>query len=92
MPTATLGAEYRRKIVASFCKQCSFEIFEEDHGDMAGLLNDEQAALGFVCTVICEGCGITQVNNDGECVSPHCIHKHGSKDAPASQAHPQADR
>jgi hypothetical protein len=49
--------------MADFCKQCSLEIFGEDFKDMAGMAPEGQSA-----SVLCEGCGGTQVNHLGECL------------------------
>jgi hypothetical protein len=65
--------------MADFCKQCSIFDFGEDFEDLKGLLTPEQVKTGLVVRVICEGCGPTYVNNDGECVYHGCIHKHGVK-------------
>lgn len=65
--------------MADFCKQCSLEIFGEDFKELAGQLTEKQVAKGFVAKCICEGCGFTYVNNEGECVAPDCLKKHGAK-------------
>lgn len=54
--------------MADYCRQCSIELFGEDFKDMAGLVTEEQEADYFVATVICEGCGPTDVNRSGECM------------------------
>jgi hypothetical protein len=59
--------------VADFCKQCS----ETDYKDLAGLSTEEDTKAGLYPVVLCEGCGPTQVNHLGECVSVDCIKKHG---------------
>ena len=64
--------------MADFCKQCSLEIFGEDFGDLSGQLTQEQADAGMVARSICEGCGLTYVNQEGECVNKHCL-IHGEK-------------
>lgn len=58
--------------MADFCKQCSIEIFGADYRELADLIGAEAAAQGYATTVICEGCGHIQVNNDGECISEDC--------------------
>lgn len=59
--------------MADFCKKCSIDIFGEDFGELAGLITEADTAAGFVSSVvICEGCGLIQVNHLGECVSPDC--------------------
>ena len=64
-------------MVADFCKQCSIENFGEDFGDLARLKGDETLKEGFGWCALCEGCGPTLVNNEGECVSPTCLKGHG---------------
>jgi hypothetical protein len=62
--------------MADFCKQCSIDMFGEDFGDLKlGPLEPE-----YYWPVLCEGCGPTLVNEDGECVHAHCDLKHGAKD------------
>lgn len=53
--------------MADFCKQCSIELFGEDFKDLAELVTEEEEAKHFVVTVLCEGCGPTDVNRAGEC-------------------------
>ena len=65
--------------MADFCKQCSFDIFGEDTGDLAGLLSQEDDEAGYKAVVLCEGCGPIQVNNAGECLSADCLEQHGGK-------------
>lgn len=59
--------------MAEFCKQCSIDLFGEDFGDLAGLTSEEQWNNGFAITTICEGCGLIQVDPEGNCVSNDCI-------------------
>ena len=65
--------------MADFCKQCSGVEFREDLGDLANITPVEAWAKGQACTVICEGCGVIQVNPAGECVSPDCYEKGHNK-------------
>lgn len=58
--------------MADFCKQCSIENFGEDFGDLANL-----CGIGKFGFELCEGCGCTIINRDGECVSAQCLKKHG---------------
>lgn len=51
--------------MADFCKQCSIALFNEDLGDF----RNAGAPDTFE---VCEGCGPTVVNADGECVSMWC--------------------
>jgi hypothetical protein len=54
--------------MADFCKQCSIELFGEDFKDLAGLVTEKEAELNIVAAGLCEGCGPTFVNRNGECV------------------------
>lgn len=66
--------------MADFCQQCSIEMFGEDMKDLAGLIPpDKVAEPGWYALVICEGCGPIDVDNDGRCMTPDCLHKHGEK-------------
>ena len=63
--------------MAEFCKQCSEELFGKDFGDLKDITKQEDVDLGMYCVVICEGCGITQVDPDGKCVCDNCLKNHG---------------
>lgn len=65
--------------MADFCKQCSERLFGKDFQELAGLLTPEQVAAGLVASVLCEGCGPIQVDNDGRCLSVDCDHQHGKQ-------------
>jgi hypothetical protein len=59
--------------MADFCKKCSIKNFGEDYGDLEGLITETETKQGFVSSpVICEGCGVIQVNHLGECISKDC--------------------
>lgn len=58
--------------MADFCYQCSMNFFREDFKDLHGLVTEEQYKRGLVVKVLCEGCGPTEVNHRGVCVSKHC--------------------
>jgi hypothetical protein len=62
--------------MADFCKQCSEEIFGEDHGDLKPL-NPEPLEAGEGYAVLCEGCGPTLVDNEGKCLW-NCLKHHGA--------------
>lgn len=70
--------------MADFCKQCSIEHFGKDHGDLAHLFDRNEAAMNrqLVISVLCEGCGETQVDWHGVCVDPNCAHGHGDAAKP----------
>lgn len=50
------------EVVADLCKQCSEEIYQLDGEDLAGL-----CGKGFIIDVLCEGCGLTFVDENGFC-------------------------
>jgi hypothetical protein len=67
--------------MADFCKQCSIEMFNEDHRELAGLGDGTTLEPDHGWQALCEGCGPTMVNDEGECVMWSCP-KHGKdKDA-----------
>lgn len=70
--------------MADFCKQCSITEFGEDYGDLAGLSTPEDTAAGLYPIVICEGCGVIQVNHLGECISSDCLEHHNLKSEPSA--------
>jgi hypothetical protein len=54
--------------MASFCKQCSIELFGKDYGDFADLCKPGE------CTVVlCEECGIIEVDETGENVTDYSL-------------------
>ena len=61
--------------MASFCKACSIELFGKDLGDLAGITTTKNEASGLAAVVICEGCGVIQVDHEGNCISPDCLCK-----------------
>ncbi len=63
--------------MAEFCQQCSLEIFNEDFKELAGL-GHEELLPGYGWQALCEGCGMTLVDNDGKCVNKDCK-KHGKE-------------
>lgn len=65
--------------MADFCKQCSIENFGEDFEDFKGAVSPANNANGLFAAVLCEGCGLCQVDCEGRCVSPDCLEKHGAK-------------
>lgn len=56
--------------MADFCKQCGIETFGSDFGDLKGMCAD-----GATTHTICEGCGHTEVDHLGNCVSKSCLLK-----------------
>ena len=58
--------------MADFCKQCSHELFGEDFEDLWGLCEESEDHT----PALCEGCGPTDVDNEGKCVG-NCLKRHG---------------
>ena len=61
--------------MSDFCKQCSIYMFGEDFKDLANLITKDYK----IATVICEGCGVIEVNKEGECVTKNCFKLHGEE-------------
>jgi hypothetical protein len=66
--------------MADFCRQCGIAEFGMDTRDLAGLTKPEDWAKGLAVGVICEGCGIIQVDPEGNCITPECSCRHGAAD------------
>jgi len=66
--------------MADFCKQCSIEIFGEDFGDLSDITTKMKTKDGIYAFVICEGCGIIQVDHEGKCISNDCLKNGHVKD------------
>jgi len=66
--------------MADFCKQCSEEHFGEDGKDLEGIGKRQGKVLqaGYGWPALCEGCGMTLVNEEGPCIDKHCM-KHGRR-------------
>lgn len=62
--------------MANFCKQCSIDHFGEDYNDLSGLSTQEKTENELYPVVICEGCGVTQVDHNGRCVATDCLEFH----------------
>lgn len=61
--------------MADFCKQCSIVIFGEDFGELANLITPEEEAQGLCALALCEGCGSTRVDIEGNCLEFDCLNK-----------------
>jgi len=64
--------------MADFCVQCAEELGFPTT-DLAGITKAEEAAIDMYCVVICEGCGVIQVDPDGRCISKDCLRQHGAE-------------
>ena len=51
-----------------FCKSCS-----PLASDFAGITSTKNKTNGLAAIVICEGCGVIQVDPDGNCISTDCL-------------------
>lgn len=55
--------------MAEYCSACSRDIFKRDGQDFSGLTSVKDFKKGLACVVVCEGCGIIQVDPRGCCIS-----------------------
>lgn len=62
--------------MADFCYQCAEELGFPTT-DLANISTKEDTTNNMFATVLCEGCGFTQVDHEGKCISPDCLRKHG---------------
>ena len=53
--------------MADFCNQCAGEL-GLPNGDLADLGRGERLTEGYYWPALCEGCGFTGVDDDGNCV------------------------
>lgn len=58
--------------MAEFCKQCSLDLFGVDYEDFKGLTTQEDWVSGLAATVLCESCGVIQVDPEGKCIILDC--------------------
>ena len=54
------------------------KLFGEDHKDLAELSTKEDSKNNLFPVVVCEGCGIIQVDCLGRCISSDCLENHGA--------------
>ena len=54
--------------MADFCLDCYKFMFGNNAGecDLAGLITKEEVGKGLVVQALCEGCGIIQVDHNGQ--------------------------
>ena len=50
---------------AEFCRQCLLDRYGIDTRDLAGISNARDEQNGIYPSVFCEGCGLIQVDRDG---------------------------
>lgn len=63
--------------MADFCRQCTKDLFGVDQSDFDGVIEQRVAEHGDFpagqgMEVLCEGCGMTLVDQQGRCVSRAC--------------------
>lgn len=58
--------------MADYCKQCSIDLFGSDRRDLAGITSGRDWRNGLADVVTCEGCGVIQIDPEGNCVSRDC--------------------
>lgn len=67
--------------MSEFCRQCHNELFlvldDESMYDFFGLSNKADDLDWLYPVVLCEGCGVIQVDSNGYCISVDCIRAHG---------------
>lgn len=61
--------------MADFCKACSIDLFDKDYRELATLTEVDAWEKGLAAVVICEGCGVIQVDPDGQCATEDCLEK-----------------
>ena len=61
--------------MADFCAACSKKLFGDDgrDNDMKGITKQEDWEKGLSVVVLCEGCGLIQVDPEGNCVTKGCL-------------------
>lgn len=72
--------------MADLCQQCSIEIWGEDSRDLADSSRIAGRLAGQSDTIyqaLCEGCGLTWVDNAGRCVDRNC-RLHGDSQKPSA--------
>lgn len=62
--------------MADFCLQCATAL-DFPTTDMAKITTAEEWGEGLAAIVLCEGCGVIQVDPEGRCVTKDCFEKHG---------------
>ena len=57
--------------MSDFCYQCSRDLFPPQYWgkDLAGLTTVEDLAAGYAANVLCEECGLIQVDELGRCLT-----------------------
>ncbi len=60
--------------MADFCNQCADEL-KLAVGDLKNITTSKEYKKGKAAIVICEGCGVIQVDPEGNCISNDCLRK-----------------
>lgn len=59
--------------MAEFCKQCTQSVFGGDlASDFQNIISPEEEQQGICVMVLCEGCGPTRVDREGNCLEYDC--------------------
>ena len=67
--------------MADFCRQCAEDMWgDANMTDLADLSTEADTANRMYPVVICEGCGVIQVDHTGLCVSEDCLLSHGKSE------------
>jgi hypothetical protein len=62
--------------MAEFCRQCQWEIFDEEYSDFDHFgRNKPPLEPGYGYPALCEGCGPTLVDDTGACMADDCLAK-----------------
>lgn len=65
--------------MADFCRQCSIRLFGDDFGDLANLVPHQSRPYNV--QVLCEGCGETVVDDEGNCLGGCLSHNEHKKES-----------
>lgn len=67
--------------MAEFCRQCTKILFDEDTSDFEDISLEEDTKKNLYYVVVCEGCGVIQVDHLGNCISEDCEGEHRRKNS-----------
>lgn len=65
--------------MADFCRQCTLDNWGIEGCDYEHFAREPLLPQGHGFEVICEGCGFTFVDNQGNCIAEDCLQHHGKK-------------
>lgn len=68
--------------MADFCVECAKEMWgSKIPSDFVGMTKEEDTLNDRYITVLCEGCGMVQVDHEGRCVTD-CLRHHKPQQQP----------